>query len=51
MEERIISSFKEYGDEEEISLRPQSLDEYIGQYAAKDNLRVFINAAKIRKES
>ena len=32
-------------------LRPKNLDEYIGQDKAKENLRVFIEAAKIRNET
>ena len=32
-------------------LRPKNLDEYIGQDKAKDNLRVYIEAAKIRHET
>lgn len=32
-------------------LRPSSLDEYIGQKKVKDNLSVFIEAAKLRKET
>lgn len=35
----------------ESSLRPQNLDEYIGQEKAKDNLKIFIQAAKARGES
>jgi len=38
-------------DSGEGSLRPKSLKEYIGQEKAKDNLTVFINAAKLRGES
>ena len=34
----------------EISLRPRTLDEYTGQEKAKENLRVFIEAAKLRGE-
>ena len=34
-----------------MSLRPKTLDEYIGQEKAKDNLRIFIEAAKMRGES
>ena len=34
----------------EVSLRPRSLDEYTGQEKAKENLRVFIEAAKLRGE-
>jgi len=37
-------------DESEGSLRPQSLSEYIGQHKAKDNLSIFIEAAKMRGE-
>ena len=38
-------------DEGEYSLRPKTLAEYIGQEKAKDNLSVFIQAAKLRGES
>ena len=34
----------------EVSLRPRTLDEYTGQEKAKENLRVFIEAAKLRGE-
>ena len=34
----------------ELSLRPKTLDEYIGQEKVKENLRVFIQAAKLRGE-
>ena len=37
-------------DEGEGSLRPRSLTEYIGQKKAKENLSVFIDAAKLRNE-
>lgn len=37
-------------DSAEASLRPRTLTEYIGQKKAKDNLYVFINAAKMRGE-
>lgn len=39
------------GDLIEITLRPGSLDEYIGQQQLKDNLKVFIHAAKARNEA
>ncbi len=51
-EERIISS--EYKVEEkqfETSLRPRFLQEYIGQNKVKENLKIFISAAKARRES
>ena len=38
-------------DASEGSLRPKTLDEYIGQERAKENLRVFIQAAKMRGEA
>ena len=37
-------------DNGEGSLRPRTIQEYIGQEKAKENLRIFINAAKIRNE-
>ena len=37
-------------DENEGSLRPRALGEYIGQEKAKGNLEVFIQAAKMRRE-
>lgn len=37
-------------DNGEVSLRPRYLNEYIGQEKAKDNLTVFIQAAKMRGE-
>ncbi len=37
-------------DEGEYSLRPKVLSEYIGQAKAKENLAVFIQAAKLRNE-
>ena len=38
-------------DNSEGSLRPKTISEYIGQEKAKDNLSIFINAAKMRGES
>ncbi len=35
----------------ELSLRPQTLDEYVGQKAVRENLKVFMQAAKNRSES
>ncbi len=51
-ENRIISTTETIGDtENEYSLRPKRLDEYIGQVKAKENLKVFIDAAKKRDEA
>ncbi|MFQ5745417.1 MAG: AAA family ATPase, partial [Acidobacteriota bacterium] len=51
MPERLVSP-KPLGDESryEITLRPRSLDEYVGQKRVVDNLRVFITAARQRGE-
>ena len=35
----------------ELSLRPTRLGEYIGQRKAKENLRVFMKAALVRREA
>lgn len=51
MEERLMDSGMLMEDVQEKSLRPLSLDDYIGQEALKSNLRVFMNAAKSRNEA
>lgn len=52
MEERIVSANLMMDDHAvELSLRPRYLDEYIGQTNAKENLKVYIEAAKMRKEA
>ena len=51
MEERIIDGKELDTDIFESSLRPVCLDEYIGQDEIKENLRIFIEAAKMRNES
>ena len=38
-------------EDEDVNLRPQSLNEYVGQTGLKENLRIFIQAAKSREES
>ena len=51
MENRIVSSAITGEDADiEYSLRPKRLEEYVGQEKAKENLRVFIEAAKMRGE-
>ncbi|GEN82359.1 Holliday junction ATP-dependent DNA helicase RuvB [Sporosarcina luteola] len=50
--ERVISSEQSHFDDSfEQSLRPQTLKQYIGQETVKDNLSIFIQAAKGRNES
>ena len=52
MEKRVISTQMQDEDIEiEKTLRPMTLDEYIGQEKAKANLKVYIEAAKQRGES
>ena len=48
--ERLMSAEAEAGDEEE-TIRPRTLDEYVGQDQLKENLRVYIKAALQRNES
>ena len=38
-------------EDADAALRPKSLDEFIGQQAARENLRVFVNAARSRGEA
>ncbi len=51
MEERVIGNEKLEDDGIlDNSIRPEVLDEYIGQTEVKENIHVFIEAAKMRKE-
>ena len=51
-EERVIApEFISDDNEIETSLRPHTLEEYIGQEKAKENLKIYIEAAKNRHES
>jgi Holliday junction DNA helicase RuvB len=49
-EDRLISSAKR-DEDGESSIRPQSLDDFVGQEQARANLRVFIQAAKGRGDA
>lgn len=52
MDERLVSSEADSQESYiEQSLRPQNLAQYIGQDKAKENLKVFIEAAKMRGET
>ncbi|MCJ2147461.1 Holliday junction branch migration DNA helicase RuvB [Bacillus sp. GM2] len=52
MDERLVSSeLDNHESAIEQSLRPQRLAQYIGQEKVKDNLKVFIEAAKMREET
>ena len=48
---RDILDTNEHIEDEESSLRPASFDEYVGQHDLKENLRVFVGAAKMRDET
>lgn len=50
MEERIFDTSERIEDIFEKNIRPDRLDEYVGQKEIKENLRVFIKAAKMRNE-
>ncbi|MER1986018.1 MAG: Holliday junction branch migration DNA helicase RuvB [Solibacillus sp.] len=51
MSDRVLSNEADTGEEQfELSLRPQRLSQYIGQHKVKDNLKIFIEAAKLREE-
>ena len=49
-QEPLVTTSLTRDDENEGSLRPKTLREYIGQEKAKGNLEVFIQAAKMRGE-
>lgn len=52
MEERFVTTEFMTADEDvETSLRPRSLGEYVGQEKAKENLEIFISAARCRREA
>lgn len=50
-EEPIVAKTFLQEDAQEVSLRPKTLKEYIGQSKAKENLSIFIEAARRRTES
>ena len=52
MTTRIVDSTEaEHIQAEDPALRPRNLDEYIGQHAVVDNLKVYIQAAKNRGDA
>ncbi len=51
MSERIVSAEKHPEEVEQVELRPQRLEEYIGQDHVKEMMRVFIQAARHRSEA
>lgn len=50
-EERVVTNRELQEDSFESSIRPDSIDEYIGQSDVKENIKIFIDAAKMRNET
>lgn len=51
-ENRIVApEYTEFDEETDVSLRPKRLSDYVGQTKAKENLDIYIKAAKLRNES
>ena len=50
-EDRLIEANPQAADASDTALRPQALDEFIGQEAVRANLRVFVEAARSRGEA
>ena len=48
---RVIAPEPHEGDSSESSIRPLALDEFVGQRQLRDNLRVFVEAARSRSEA
>ena len=51
MDERIVTNHELEADTFEKTIRPDSSDEYIGQTDVKENIKVFVSAAKMRETS
>ncbi|MDG0790162.1 Holliday junction branch migration DNA helicase RuvB [Cohnella ginsengisoli] len=52
MDDRIVTAHLMMEDRQaELSLRPRYLNEYIGQSQVKDNMKIYIEAAKLRQEA
>lgn len=48
MEDRLVSNIPQSEDKIDLALRPQSLDEFVGQRKVCENLEVYIQSAKTR---
>jgi Holliday junction DNA helicase RuvB len=51
MTDRLVTGAKKEADAFESTIRPQSIDEFIGQEQARANLKIFIQAAKARGDA
>ena len=51
-DESVITNYNLFNDNElDNTIRPETIDEYIGQNDVKENIRVFVKAAKMRNEA
>jgi len=50
-DDRLVAPDAARGEQHDRALRPQTLSEFVGQSAAKGNLKVFIDAARARSEA
>lgn len=51
-DENVITNYNLFNDNElDNTIRPETIDEYIGQTDVKENIRVFVKAAKMRNEA
>lgn len=50
-QDRLVEGKEASGDKHDAGLRPTSLDDFTGQQQARENLRVFIEAARTRSEA
>lgn len=50
-EDRIIEPDKIEGDVQDVALRPQRLDDFVGQPKVRSNLKVFVEASIQRNEA
>ena len=50
MTERLVSG-AELQEDADATLRPRRIDEFVGQAATKETLRIAIDAARIREEA
>ena len=51
-DESVVTNYNLFDDKTlDNTIRPESIDEYIGQTDVKENIKVFVEAAKMRKES
>jgi holliday junction DNA helicase RuvB len=50
-DDRLVTGARKEADAFESTIRPQSLDEFVGQEQARANLKIFIEAARARQEA